>query len=72
MISTGKGVEQILGRKRRRPGGKKAQGKDLRKEKGEGLTGGKGLGGKEWEGSKQGKEKDLREEKEEDLGWKRP
>ena len=46
MISTGKGVEKILGRKGRRSGGKKAnreRGKDLRKEKGEALRGGKGL-----------------------------
>ena len=44
MISTGKGVEKILGRKGRRSGGKKATGKggkDLRKEKGEALRGGK-------------------------------
>ena len=32
MISTGKGLEKILGRKGRRSGGKK-RGKDLRKEK---------------------------------------
>ena len=40
MISTGKGVEKILGRKGRRSGGKKSTetgGKDLRKEK---LSGG--------------------------------
>ena len=42
MISTGKGVEKILGRKGRRSGRKKA---DLRKEKGEALRGGKGLRG---------------------------
>ena len=45
MISTGKGVEKILGRKGRRSGGKKANRGDLRKEKGEALRGGKGLRG---------------------------
>ena len=48
MISTGKGVEKILGRKERRSERKKAnreKGKNLRKEKGEALRGGKGLRG---------------------------
>ena len=66
MISTGKGVEQILGRKGRRSGEKCKQGKggkDLGKEKGEALRGGKALGGKGGQGSQQGKGgKDLREE----------
>ena len=48
MISTGKGVEKILGGKgedlgEKRPTGK--GGKDLRMEKGEALRGGKGLRG---------------------------
>ena len=43
-------------------------GKDLRKEKGEALRGGKALGGKGWEGSQQGKGgNNLRKEKGEDL-----
>ena len=49
MISTRKGVEKILGRKGRRCEEKKPTGKggkDLRKEKGEALRGGKALGGK--------------------------
>ena len=44
MISTGKGVEKILGRKGRRSGGKKAN-RDRSKE-GEALRGGKASGGK--------------------------
>ena len=57
MISTGKEVEKILGRKGRRSGGKRptGKGKDLRKEKGEGFRGGNALGGIGWEGSQQGK-----------------
>ena len=68
MISTGKGVEKILGRKGRRSGEKRPTGKggeDLRKEKGEALRGGKASGGKGWEGSQQGKGgEDLWEERE--------
>ena len=71
MISTGKGVEKIFGRKGRRSGGKKAnreRGKDLRKENGDALRGGKALGGKGWEGSQQGKGgNNLRKAKGEDL-----
>ena len=57
MISTGKGVEKILGRKGRRSGEKSQQGKgekNLRKEKGEALRMVLALGGKGWEGSQQG------------------
>ena len=49
MISTGKGVEKILGRNERRSGEKRPTGKggkDLRKEKRKALRGGKALGGK--------------------------
>ena len=72
MISTGKGVEKILGRKERRPGGKKANRergeKNLGRQGRSSQGGGKALGGKGWEGSQQGKGgKDLREEKGEDL-----
>ena len=66
MISTGKGVERILGRNGRRSGGKKANRE--RKEKAEALRGGKALGGKGWEGSQQGKRgNNLKKEKGEDL-----
>ena len=51
----------MLGMKGRRQG---KGGKDLRKEKGEALRGGKALGGKGGKGSQQGKGgKDLREER---------
>ena len=67
MILTGKGVKKILERKGRRSGEKRPTGKggkDLRKEKGEALRGGKALGGKGGKGSQQGKGgKDLREER---------
>ena len=73
MISTGKGVEKILGRKGRRSGGKKAnreRGERPWEGKGEreALRGGKALGGKGWEGSQQGKGgNNLRKENGEDL-----
>ena len=76
MISTRKGVEKILGRKGRRSGGKRPTGKggkDLRKEKGEALRGGKTLGGKGGKGSQQGEGgKHLREEKGKNQREKRP
>ena len=47
MISTGKGVEKILGRKGRRSGGKKAnRDRGERFKEGEALRGGKASGGK--------------------------
>ena len=56
MISTGKGVEKISGRKGRRSGGKKAnRDRGERPTEGEALRGGKASGGKGWEGSQQGK-----------------
>ena len=75
MISTGKGVEKILGRKGRRSGGKKAnrdrgerskEGEALRKGKASGGKGGKDLNRERGEtilGRKGGGE-DLREERE--------
>ena len=58
MISTGKGVEKILGRKGGTSGGKKAnmeRGERSTEGKGRSSQGGKGLRGKGWEGSQQGK-----------------
>ena len=71
MISTGKGVEKILGRKGRRSGGKivnRERGERSKEGKGRSSQGGKAFGGKGWEGSQQGKGgNNLRKEKGEDL-----
>ena len=71
MISTGKGVEKVLGRKGRRSGGKKAnRDRGERSKEGEALREGKGLRGKGWEVKggnnlrKEGGGEDLREERE--------
>ena len=71
MISTGKGVEKILGRKgrrseRKRPTGK--GGKDLRKERKREISGGgEGLRGERVGRISTGKGGNLRKEKGEDL-----